>query len=119
MLAWMNPPRDHFSSAGLTAVSPETKPDLDERALARLIAAHNELMCPGYLAATGITDEVLDAPSLSLDEAVAAGVWLTAAAKRQIEGTASPEDLAELRYSPERASEILAAQRDRACANSK
>ncbi|MEP7121332.1 MAG: hypothetical protein ABJE95_10500 [Byssovorax sp.] len=105
----MNPPRDHFARGGLVAISPETKPDIDHRVLARLIAAHNELMCPGYAAATGITDAVLDAPSMTLAESVEAGEF-TPAEGRQIAGTATAEDLAELGYSPEEVSEILAEQ---------
>jgi len=111
----MNPPRDHFSGAGLTAVSPETKPDVDRRALARLIAAHNEIMCPGYM--KGMTDEILDGPSKNLAEALEAG-WITASEKRLYEGEATEEELIEVGFSPEEVREILAKQRVRARASS-
>lgn len=113
----MNPPRDHFGSAGLTTTAPETNPNVDRVALERLIRAHNEIMCPGYLAAGGHTEENLGEPSKSLAEAVEAG-WITAAEKRLYEGEATEEDLIEKGYSPEEALAILAEQRDRACAPS-
>lgn len=118
LLIWsMNPRRDHFSSGGPIAISPETKPDVDDRVLACLIAAHNELMCPGYLAETGITDVDLDGASKNLAEALEAG-WITESEKRLYEGEATEEDLIETGYSPDEVREILAEQRDRACASS-
>ncbi|MEP7124701.1 MAG: hypothetical protein ABJE95_27480 [Byssovorax sp.] len=111
----MNPPRDHFSSAGLTAVSPETKPDVDRRALARLIAAHNEIMCPGYM--IGMTDEILDGPSKSLAEAAEAG-WISHEEHRMITGVATEEELLAIGFSPDKACEVMEQQRVRACASS-
>jgi hypothetical protein len=105
----MNPPREHFANAGSTAPA---RPSAS-RAYAEFI----ERIDPGSLARAGITDADLDEPPMSLAQAVEAGEF-TPAEARQIEGTATEADLAELGYSPAEVSEILAEQRDNACASS-
>ncbi|MEP7124699.1 MAG: hypothetical protein ABJE95_27470 [Byssovorax sp.] len=74
-----------------------------------------ETIDPGSMARIGMTDADLDKPAKSLAEALAAG-WITASDKRQMEGVATEEDLVEMGCSPEEVAEILAEQRDRACA---
>jgi hypothetical protein len=105
----MNPPREHFAGTGPAA---STHPSTS-RAYAEFV----ESIDPGCLARAGITDADIDAPPKSLAESVEAG-WITAAEKRQIEGTATEADLIEGGYSPAEVLEILAEQQDRACASS-
>ena len=105
----MNLPREHFANAGSTAPA---RPSAS-RAYAEFI----ERIDPGCLARAGTTDADIDAPPMSLAQAVEAG-WITAAEKRQIEGTATEADLIESGYSPAEVLEILAEQQDRACASS-
>ncbi len=104
----MNPPRE----SGVGAHTPEPYSS-GSRAYWELI----ERVDPGAAERVGLTDADLDAPPLSLQESLDAG-WITAAEKRQYEGTATEEDLAEAGYSADEIREILEEQQDRACASS-
>jgi hypothetical protein len=105
----MNVPREQVAGTSSTAPAYVSA----TRAYAEFI----ERIDPGSLARAGVTDADLDEPPMSLAQAVEAG-WMTAAEKRQIEGTATEEDLIEGGYSPAEVLEILAEQQDRACASS-
>jgi hypothetical protein len=105
----MTPPRAFEGSAPAPAVSrPST---------ARLLWEQIERDEPGTLAKYGVTDQSLDAPGKTLEQAVEAG-WIPAEEMRMIQGVASEEDLIALGYTPTEIVELLAEQRVRACASS-
>jgi hypothetical protein len=100
----MTPPRATFD--GSASATPEPS-------AARLLWEQTERADPGALARYGITDESLDAPGKTLEQAVDAG-WIEAAEMRAIQGTASKDDLIALGYTPAEVGAMLEEQQDRA-----
>jgi len=100
----MTPPRATFDGSTPAAPDPSA---------ARLLWERIERADPGTLAKYGITDQSLDAPGKTLEQAVEAG-WIEAAEMRAIQGTASRDDLITLGYTPAEVDTMLDEQRDRA-----
>jgi hypothetical protein len=104
----MTPPRELGTSARATTPAPSTS---------RLHCEHIERLHPGFLAECNLTDADLDAQPLSIEESVAAG-WMRPEEARAIHGIATREDLIALGHPLDEVEEMLADQRDRACASS-
>ncbi len=100
----MTPPGATFDGSAPTPPDPSAD---------RLLWEQIERADPGTLAEYGITDQSLDAPGKTLEQAVEAG-WIEASEMRAIQGTASKDDLIALGYTPAEVGAMLEEQRDRA-----